>query len=217
LTKYLIVKFLELAALLDLKMDPLAPERIDDEGANREHRAFHWLFHSGVNIDEPATRVLARTHTHVTSLPNVSRDIWQEISTGFFCTSLAPFFALWILFPESVSPDSKRQSSAGPYGLPVSPPLPAFYFTALCANCRRIGSSIARVACVLRASGRRIIIVSCLTQPRPHVMWSLSILSLSLSLSLGGRPRKAQIAKNNIALDGEQENNRIAGGAGGGR
>ena len=43
--------------------------------------------------------------------------------------------------------------------------------------------------CVLRASGRWIIIVSCLTQPRPHVMWPLL---------LRVRPRKAQIAKNNI-------------------
>lgn len=37
-------------------------------------------------------------------------------------------------------------------------------------------------------------------------------LTLCGGLSLWARPRKAQIAKNNIALDGEGENNRIAGG-----
>lgn len=70
-------------------------------------------------------------------------------------------------------------------GSSPSPLLPAFYFTALGANCRRA----ARAA--LRAARLRAMNYYCLV---PH---AASRYAGSLSRA---RPRKAQIAKNNIAL-----------------
>lgn len=64
-----------------------------------------------------------------------------------------------ILFSENVSSDSKRQSTADP---PLLPFLPAFYFTTLGANCRRIGRA-ARAA--LRAARLQAMNYYCLV---PH-------------------------------------------------
>lgn len=91
------------------------------------------------------------THSHMTSLA-ISQDIWQEALTRSFWTFLSrAVFAPWILFPESVSPNPKRQSFASPYSVSLFPTLllllHAFYFMALSVNCRRIGNSTGSPAC----------------------------------------------------------------------
>lgn len=147
------------------------------------------------------------THSHMTYITcHFTRHLARGIDAFFLVHLSRAAFAPWILFSESVS-NPKRQSIASPYG-PPSPYPPSspcvLFYGAQCKlpkDWKQHGQP-----CVLRASGRWIIIVSCLTQPRPHVMRP------PLSRA---RPRKAQIAKNNIAVDGEGENNRIGGDAGG--
>lgn len=86
--------------------------------------------------------------------------------------------------------------------------LRVFYFTALSVNCRRIGSSTGSPACCA-PSGDELLL------SRASRSRGLTLFGLSSRERV--RPRKAQIAKNNIAVDGEKENNRIddAGGCDG--
>jgi len=148
----------------------------------------------------------------VTSLPNVSRDIWQEISMRSFCTSLALFFALWILFPESISPDSKRQSTAGPYG-PYGPSCPPrFILRRSVQIAQGLEAASPEWPACCGPPGDELLL-SRASRSRGLMLCGLSLFPFSVSLSLSRGPglEKSKIAKNNIALDGEEENNRIAG------
>lgn len=138
-----------------------------------------------------------RTHTYayVTSTSHLTKTSGRRILTySFFSAfslslSLAAFAPL-NFFPESVSPYPKRQSTAGPYNPPFIPC--AFYFTTLCANCRRTGSSTGSSACCVPPGDE--LLLSRASRSRVRTLCGLS------SRSRGARPRKAQIAKNNIAL-----------------
>lgn len=83
--------------------------------------------------------------------------------------------------------------------------LRAFYFTALSVNCRRIGSSTGRPACCAPPGDE--LLLSRASRSRGLTLFGLSSRERV-------RPRKVQIAKNNIAVDGEGENNRIGDAAG---
>lgn len=115
---------------------------------------------------------------------------------------------------------SRRIRKDNPLQVPTVPlPLSffllrVFYFTALSVNCRRIGSSTGSPACCAPSGDE--LLLSRASRSRGFMLCSLSSRGSGLPLcSLSFRvSRKAQIAKNNIAMDGEGENNRIGGDAG---
>lgn len=124
---------------------------------------------------------------------HLTRDIWQEVPFWAFY----PYLSLSPSRRGSSSPKtSRRIRKDNPPLLSPTPSSCILFYGARCKLPKDWKSSSA-----------------CCAPPGDELLLSRASRSRGLSRA---RPRKAQIAKNNIALDGEGENNRMGGGGGGG-
>jgi len=136
-----------------------------------------------------------RTHTWRDVTSHLTEHLARRLTLySFFSFFLfAPFSLALLSRRDSFSPNaSRRIRKDNPPR--VNPPfaLCAFYFTTLCANCRRIGNSTGSPACCAPPGDE--LLLSRASRSRVRTLCGLS------SPSRGTRPRKVQIAKNNIAL-----------------